>query len=80
MKNKTINFLIILSFLMSFVFLPFKQKEHKEKEKIRIISIQQSSKKVKYYKEVNGERIHIDKLTLEKLMKQYDVRLEEVEK
>ena len=71
----TVFYLLLVVLLMILVKLT---RVNEEKESMRLIAIKQGSKKVKYYKEVNGELINIDKVTLEKLMNKYNVVLEEI--
>ena len=73
---KFIGYLIVLIITILAVSIATIDKEIKEE--FKLISVSQHSGKIKYFKEVNGERIHIDKITLESLMKQYDVVVEEV--
>lgn len=51
--------------------------DKENEDKLELIAIKQvGSKKIKYYKVVNGEKTNIDKVTLESLMKQYDIVVE----
>lgn len=75
---KFIGYTIVL--ILAIIAVSILTIEKEVKEEFKLISVRQASNKIKFYKEVNGERINIDKVTLESLMKQYNVVLEEVEK
>ena len=71
----TVFYLLLLVLLIALISL---SRISEEKENMRLIAIKQGSKKVKYFKEVDGELINIDKVTLEKLMNKYNLVLEEM--
>ena len=66
-------FIAIITTLVSMAILTL-NKEHDEE--LKLLAIKQPSGTVKYFKVVNNEKVNIDKITLESLMKQYDIVVE----
>ena len=79
-KNRSNKpFILTVFYLLLLVLLITLVRITQEKEQnMRLISIKQGSKKIKYFKEVDGELINIDKVALEKLMNKYNLVLEEL--
>ena len=66
-------FIIVILTVLSFAILTL-NKEHDEE--LKLLAVKQPSGSVKYFKIVNNEKVNIDKITLESLMKQYDIVVE----
>lgn len=78
-KVRYVMIVLITMLVGSIVAYNILVKKEEELKVQKVVAIHQGSKKVKYYK-VNekGDMINIDKVTLESLMKRYDLILEEV--
>lgn len=78
-KVRYVMIVLITMLVGSIVAYNILVKKEEELKVQKVIAVHQGSKKVKYYK-VNekGDMINIDKVTLESLMKRYDLILEEV--
>ena len=66
-------FIIVILTVLSFAILTLNKEHDKE---LKLLAVKQPSGSVKYFKIVNNEKVNIDKITLESLMKQYDVVVE----
>ena len=72
-KIALIYILALISTILSIIYL--KQRDNEIKE-FKLIAIKQRSGKIRYFKEINGNMTNIDKITLESLMKKYDIVVE----
>lgn len=79
MRSRFIDFLIILCVIGICLLLyriGYISNKIQEREKYKITAVKQASGRMRFFKEVDDEKVNIDKLELEDLMKRYDIIVE----
>ena len=75
-KRNKIALIYILALVLTILSIIYLKQRDNEIREFKLIAIKQRSGKIRYFKEINGNMTNIDKITLESLMKKYDIVVE----